>query len=234
MARDSIFEDLIVLASKMPAWVSFLLAFFSFVIVHTIAVHTVTVDTSHFPPQQQMHAITASIPQQLIKVLATFGQVILPMAFVFGGVIAVIKGRRGKKLFNQVASCDESINRLSWQDFERLLGEYFRRNGFYVIQKGGAAPDGGIDIQLRKGGETYLVQCKHWRAYKVGAQFVREFYGVMASRGVAGGYFVTSGVYTKEAVRFAQGLNIMLIDGKALRKVIALDRETSSCETVVG
>jgi restriction system protein len=181
-----------------------------------------------------MHAITASIPQQLIKVLATFGQVILPMAFVFGGVIAVIKGRRGKKLFNQVASCDESINRLSWQDFERLLGEYFRRNGFYVIQKGGAAPDGGIDIQLRKGGETYLVQCKHWRAYNVGAQFVREFYGVMASRGVAGGYFVTSGVYTKEAERFAQGLNIMLIDGKVLRKVIALDRETSSCETVVG
>ena len=45
---------------------------------------------------------------------------------------------------------------------------------------------------------------------------------------------MTSGVYTKEAVRFAQGLNIMLIDGKALRKVIALDRETSSCETVVG
>jgi len=49
---------------------------------------------------------------------------------------------------------------------------------------------------------------------------VREFYGVMAANGATGGYFVTSGVYTDEAKKFAQGLNLELIDGPRLKSVI--------------
>ncbi|WP_277059062.1 restriction endonuclease, partial [Trichlorobacter lovleyi] len=99
----------------------------------------------------------------------------------------------------------------------RLIAEYYRRSGFQVTREGGNGPDGGIDLVLRQKTETYLVQCKQWKAYKVGVQPVREFYGVMASRGAAGGYFVTSGEYTEEAKSFVLGLNVELVDGRKLR-----------------
>ncbi len=69
------------------------------------------------------------------------------------------------------------------------------------------------------------MQCKQWKAYKVGVQPVREFYGVMASRGAVGGYFVTSGIYTEDAKTFVRGLNIELIDGHKLREMIDIARK---------
>ena len=79
---------------------------------------------------------------------------------------------------------------------------------------------GSIDLVLKKEGETFLVQCKQWKAYKVGVSTVRELYGVMAAKGAAGGYVVTSGVFTDEAQAFAAGRNIKLMDGKALHALI--------------
>jgi len=55
---------------------------------------------------------------------------------------------------------------MSWEDFERLVGEYYRCSGFQVTREGGNGPDGGMDLVLRKDGETHLVQCKQWKAYK--------------------------------------------------------------------
>ena len=36
---------------------------------------------------------------------------------------------------------------------------------------------------LRKDREKFLVQCKQWKAFKVGVTVVRELYGVMAAHG---------------------------------------------------
>jgi restriction system protein len=105
---------------------------------------------------------------------------------------------------------------MSWQQFEMLVGEAFRRRGFTVVEQGGGGADGGVDLVVSNGSERFLVQCKQWRAYKVGVTVVRELYGVMAAKGAVGGYVVTSGVFTQEARDFAQGLNIELIDGGAL------------------
>jgi restriction system protein len=32
----------------------------------------------------------------------------------------------------------------------------------------------GVDLALTKGTEKFLVQCKQWKAYKVGVDVVRE------------------------------------------------------------
>jgi restriction system protein len=89
-----------------------------------------------------------------------------------------------------------------------------------VTETGGGGADGGVDLELGKGGERFLVQCKQWKAFKVGVTTVRELYGVMAARGAAGGFVVTSGQFTAEARDFAAGRNITLIDGPALRTLI--------------
>lgn len=114
-----------------------------------------------------------------------------------------------------------ALNDMIWRQFEVVVGEAFRRKGYSVAEKGGGGADGGVDLVLKKQGETFLVQCKQWRAIKVGVNIVRELYGVMAAKGATGGFVVTSGVFTEEACAFAKGTNIELIDGKALHALIA-------------
>ena len=105
---------------------------------------------------------------------------------------------------------------MGWQEFELLVGEAFRLQGYEVTELGGQGPDGGVDLVLRKGREKFLVQCKQWKAFKVGVAIVRELYGVMAAKGVAGGFVVTSGSFTDEAIEFASGRNVTLVDGPKL------------------
>ncbi len=217
MARKntSPLEDLIMVASKLPWWAGVLLALVSYLVLHAIAGRPVVTITA---PGQMGTVVTKS----LITALAMFGQYVLPFAFCLGATVSAINSERQKKLYDTVESHSDvsSLNNMSWGDFEKLVSEYYRRIGFHVIRTGGNGPDGGMDLVLRNKNEAYLVQCKQWKAYKVGVQPVREFYGLMAASGAAGGYFVTSGVYTAEAKEFARGLNLELIDGSGLKEMI--------------
>ena len=109
---------------------------------------------------------------------------------------------------------------ISWQDFELLVGESYRRKGFAVQELGGEGPDGGIDLVLRRDGEKVFVQCKHWKATSVGVDVVRQIFGVMAAHGATGCVVVTSGSYTSAALNFARGSNVDLIDGPKLLKMM--------------
>jgi restriction system protein len=113
-----------------------------------------------------------------------------------------------------------ALDELSWREFEQLVGESFRRRGFSVKETRGGGADGGVDIVLSRGTDRYFVQCKQWKARQVGVASVRELYGVMAAGSVAGGYVVTSGVFTEEARRFAEGREIELIAGDRLVEMI--------------
>ncbi|RZI58315.1 MAG: restriction endonuclease [Rubrivivax sp.] len=118
-----------------------------------------------------------------------------------------------------------ALEGMTWHQFQLRMGEAFRLKGFTVVGIGDGEPDAGVDLVLRKpartGNETYLVQCKHWQARKVGVGAARELYGVMAARGAAGGFVVTAGVFTKEALAFAEGRNMRLIDGPKLTGLLA-------------
>lgn len=104
---------------------------------------------------------------------------------------------------------------------------------FTVTEKGGAAPDGGVDLILARGNERFLVQCKQWRAQQVPVTIVRELYGVMAAQHAAGGYVVTSGRFTQDALAFAEGRNIELIDGTALQELLR-QRNNSTCASTIA
>lgn len=214
--KTSPFEDIIMIASKLPWWAGLALAVISYLVLHAIASRPL------MPPATAPGQLGDAMARGLFTTMAMFGQFVLPIAFGFGALLSGITALRQKKLYDKVAGRPgvAALNEMSWQDFERLVSEYYRRNGFQVTREGGNGPDGGIDLVLRQGNETYLVQCKQWKAYKVGVQPVREFFGVMSSRGAAGGYFVTSGVYTEDAKTFSQGLNITLVDGRRLREMI--------------
>lgn len=213
--KTSTFEDFIMLVSKLPWWLDILLAIVSFFVLHGIVSRPAPVVTT----PGQMGAVAT---HGIVTVFAMFGQFILPLAFGVAALISGMSSIRQKKLYEQIASHDDvaAVDEIGWEDFEMLIAEYYRRKGFVVSRRGGNGSDGGVDLVLRRGREKYLVQCKHWKAYRVPVQLVREFYGVMASQGVDGGYFVTSGVYTEEALAFAKSLNLELVDGHKLRLMI--------------
>jgi restriction system protein len=214
--RESAFEDLLTVASKLPWKVSLTLALVSFVVLHLVAEALNQPITSSNPAQ-----LGPAIIRQYAHVFATLLQFIIPAGFLIGATVSFIKRSRSRSLLGSVRSgSGRDVSALSWQEFEALVGEGFRQRGFHVTERGGAAPDGGIDLILNKDREKFLVQCKQWRAQQVGVSIVRELYGVMAAEGAAGGYVVTSGKFTKDAVQFAQGRNIELIDGNKLEGLL--------------
>lgn len=140
-----------------------------------------------------------------------------------------------RKLTFASAKDIEAIRAMSWREFETLVGESYRRQGFSVEETGGGGADGGIDLILRGKGQKILVQCKQWRSFKVGVKVVREMYGIMVAERADRVIVVTSGVYTQESHGFARGKPIELIDGRSLVQLIrTVKREAVAARNVAS
>ena len=208
------------IASKWPWKVSATLVPVSFVVCHFIAIAF-----ANIPEPVNVAGLGPVVVRQGIHALATLLEYVLPAIFMVAAVVSFINRSRSIELFDDVSSKSRvNVANLSWREFEMLVGEGFRRRGFEVAERGGAGPDGGVDLTLARGHERFLVQCKQWRSQQVGVAVVRELYGVMAVERVGGGYVVTSGTYTKDALQFASGRNIELIDGRALSALLRISQ----------
>ena len=143
---------------------------------------------------------------------------VLGLLFTLASVVALVIPRISKQSFKQTKSLQQ-IRSLTWQQFETYIAEAYREQG-YQVTKTPEGADGGVDLILRKDNEVTFVQCKHWKANKVGVAKVREFFGAMASGGADAGIFVTAGEFTKEAEAFATQHGIKAIDGPLLEDLI--------------
>lgn len=149
-----------------------------------------------------------------IAPLQTFG-VLLGIGFAVLCLIAGAKGaqfQRNQRAFLKSDIDTEWVRGLSWRGFEQQLAEVYRQKGYQVEETGGGGADGGIDLKLFKDGLTTIVQCKHWRTWKVNVKPIRELFGVMTAEGADSAMFITSGRYTSDARIFAEGKPIELID----------------------
>lgn len=125
--------------------------------------------------------------------------------------------------------------------FERLSQRLLRESGFFQVEVTGKSGDGGIDGKgiVRVNGllSFYVIfQCKRYKG-SVTPKDVREFRGAMIGRDVKG-LFITTGTFTKEAIKEATrdgAPPIDLIDGNLLcdkLKELNLGVETKLAETV--
>jgi len=125
--------------------------------------------------------------------------------------------------------------------FERLSQRLLRESGFFQVEVTGKSGDGGIDGKgiVRVNGllSFYVIfQCKRYKG-SVTPKDVREFRGAMIGRDVKG-LFITTGTFTKEAIKEATrdgAPPIDLIDGNLLcdkLKELNLGVETKLTESV--
>jgi restriction system protein len=77
-----------------------------------------------------------------------------------------------------------------------------------------------VDLVMMRGAGPYPVQCRHWRSWSARDPVVRELKGVIAVREAVGGFVVTSGRFTAEALAFATKAGIQLVDGRRLAAMI--------------
>ncbi|WP_333823837.1 restriction endonuclease [Pinisolibacter sp.] len=116
---------------------------------------------------------------------------------------------------------------------EELVGHVFRETHKCEVSYVGGPNDRGIDLYLARGDQEMVVQVKR-RALRRGAQpasSVREFVGAMVIQGALRGIFVTSGKFSKAAVREADDASrrepitsIELVDGGRLIAMCELTR----------
>ncbi len=202
--RETIFDILLIL----PWWASVIVAAIVYVLL-AYAVPTFFQDNPFAAPL----FIAAKAYAPFIAVL-----------FLGVGAASFLRSLFIKKRYNSVKELDD-IRKLSWREFESIVGEAFRRRGYSVLENAVDGADGGVDLLLRKSGEKFYVQCKHWKQTKVGVKPIRELYGVITAGDAAGGFFVASGEYTQDARDFAKKAGIDLIGGEQLAAMINEARE---------
>lgn len=171
--------------------------------------------------------LSSNVAGQLGKTLAMFFQYLVPLAFIIG---AGVSAEQTRGIVRECSRKRTSV-RVERDELERVRNAGGRgipswrlhgeRNGWRRC---------GWRRRSEKNCEKSLVQCKQWKAQRVGVTIIRELYGVMAASGAVGGFVVTSGTFTQEAKDFAAGRNIDLIDGTELREIIKRVRPAGASE----
>jgi len=111
----------------------------------------------------------------------------------------------------------QEISQVSPTDFEEITRAFFVKQGYSNSKVTQRSHDGGIDVYgSRKRDEieeAFIAQCK--RTSSVGVKVARELLGVLAANPtINNGYVITSGDFTEECMRFAEGNpKLTLING---------------------
>ena len=121
---------------------------------------------------------------------------------------------------NTAAELLQQLRSIDWFQFEKVIGHVYQKLGYNVTRRGGANPDGGIDLIIQKDGQCAAVQCKQWKAWTVGVRTVREFLGALTDASIQRGKLITLRGYTGEAKQLAEKHSIEIINETGLIQMI--------------
>lgn len=107
-------------------------------------------------------------------------------------------------------------------EFERLLGQLFRKMG-YIVEETQFSHDRGIDLIIKIAhfglSHTWIVQAKRYTE-SVGVKAIREYSSLRYRDRVDGVIIATTSNFTKEAQEEASEHNVKLIDGNLLAEML--------------
>jgi len=117
-------------------------------------------------------------------------------------------------LYSHFESRPEDLYSLSWRDYEVLLAEVLKTQGFEALL-GPGSDDGGVDITLIQrdpiGDILTVVQAKKYAPRnKIQPADVRALYGVQMADRAQNALFVTTSAYSPAAQKFAARENVKM------------------------
>lgn len=125
-----------------------------------------------------------------------------------------------------IANHPDSIYDLSSADFEDLVAEVFRRNGFEVVVTP-RTRDGGKDIiaSYNMSGIPcmLIIECKRYaEGRKVGVGVIRQIHGTQQAEHYGKAVVVTTSSFSRDAMRFANDIKdmVVLIDRNTLMEML--------------
>ena len=114
----------------------------------------------------------------------------------------------------------DQLRAIDWFQFEKIVALAYQKLGYTVTRRGGANPDGGIDLIIEKDGQRSAVQCKQWKTWNVGVKAVREFLGALTDAGIQHGIFITLRGYTGDAKQLAEKHGIEIVNEAGLAQLL--------------
>lgn len=104
----------------------------------------------------------------------------------------------------------KEVDKMSGEDFERFLGELFKRRGFKVSYTA-TSGDYGADLVLKDGGDIIVVQAKRY-SNTVGVKAVQEVVSAVRMYNATEAWVVTNNYFTRQAEKLADINDVYLID----------------------
>ena len=130
--KTSAAEDWTDLVAMLPWWAGVALALLFYSILHRIASQPVAAAV-------QPGQMGAMVVQAMWKALAGFGQYLLPLICLVGAGTSAWRRRERRALLTNVvqSKAADVLDNMTWQQFEHLVGEAFRLQGYSVLETGG-------------------------------------------------------------------------------------------------
>jgi restriction system protein len=130
--KQSVSDDVVEIVSSFHWGIGVVLAISSYLIFHWYAGREMTVDAG-------IENLSKNTINSLFHVIASFGQIVLPFLFGLGAFISLFNRKKREKLYEdtRVSTATNPLDDMSWSDFELLVGEHFKRQGYKVQETTG-------------------------------------------------------------------------------------------------
>ncbi len=147
---------------------------------------------------------------------------LLGAAFAFATLAAGYRGfqfRRNRERFVADRVSLSVLKQVSEQDLRKLLANFYQQDGYKIEDLSDARADRGIDLVLWKDGQKTVVHHGAGKAAKVGVEKVRELFGILMHEEAEEAVLVTRGIFSEQALSFAAGKPMKLIDGSQFAEI---------------
>jgi restriction system protein len=139
---------------------------------------------------------------------ALLAWVLLPADFRIAGVlgcfpfvvIAVMAAWRQRNVPSaaRIEATAQAVGAMAWPAFSALLEQAFRRDGYAVQPRSGAA-----DFTLERNGRRMLVSARRWKSARAGLEPLRELQVARDAAEAPDALFIALGTLSEQAVAFA-------------------------------
>jgi hypothetical protein len=110
-----------------------------------------------------------------------------------------------------------AIRNLSWDGYQALIADIYRRKAFEVFPPPVSGSDlDVIDLVVDRDGQRMLINCQLRGEMDIPAAAVTEMGNVVYNYSVAGAYLIADGSFAPDAMEAGPASGVTLIDGEAL------------------